>query len=477
MLCFYHLIFSLLILYYICPLNKIKQFSLLILYLLQQNNKLMTFRKLKLSLCLAFSTCAFESIAQSSLNGSDNQYNTITTAVPFMRISPDARSGAMGDVGIAISPDANSQFWNVSKLAMAEKELGFSVTYTPWLKDLVPDIFLAYISGYAKFGDKDNKNQAISFSMRYFSLGDINYTTIDAQPAGTGKPREFSLDLGYSRKLSDNLSIGIAGKYIHSNIINGAGNSNGVTYKPGNAAAVDFGLFFTKPLKQKDDAILPSSINAGLAITNLGSKISYSNDRKDFIPTNLGLGFAYNYGIDEFNKFTIALDANKLLVPSPGYVVDASGNVTQTYPYDKTVMSGVFGSFSDAPGGSSEEIKEIMLSIGAEYSYQNQFFARAGYFYENKYKGDRKYFTLGLGVKYSVLGLNFAYLVPSGSGINKNPLSNTLRFSLLFDFDNLRNLVLPDNASTKDKTKTDKKDKDKKDATPKPAQKTKRKNY
>ncbi|MBL7765923.1 MAG: type IX secretion system outer membrane channel protein PorV [Chitinophagaceae bacterium] len=394
-------------------------------------------------LTIVLSITTIQSFAQISGQQTGNQYNTITTAVPFMRISPDARSGAMGDVGIAISPDANAQFWNVSKLAMSEKEMGISMTYTPWLKDLVQDIFLAYLTGYVKFGEADNKNQAVSASMRYFSLGDINYTDINAQPAGTGKPREFSFDLGYSRKLSDNLSIGLSGKYIHSNIINGAGNSGGVTYKPGNSFAVDFGVFYTKNLKFDEETGQGSSVNAGLAITNLGSKISYSNNRKDFIPTNLGLGLAYNYNIDEFNKLTIALDLNKLLVPSPQIIYDSTGAyVGQSYPYDKSLMSGVMSSFGDAPGGASEEIKEVMLGIGAEYSYQNQFFARAGYFYENKYKGDRRFLTVGVGVKYSIFGLNFAYLVPSGSGINRNPLSNTLRFSLMFDFDDLKNVVI-----------------------------------
>lgn len=419
----------------------------------------------KFALCASILSIAVSSNAQNSSNLL-GQYNTITTAVPFMRISPDARSGAMGDVGIAISPDANSQFWNVSKLAMSNKDAGFSMTYTPWLKDLVPDIFLAYLAGYAKFGEKENKNQAISFSMRYFSLGDINYTTIDAQPAGTGKPREFSLDLGYSRKLSENLSIGLSGKYIHSNIINGAGNSNGVTYKPGNAAAVDFGLFYTKPLKTNDD-IEGSSINAGLVISNIGNKISYSGNRKDFIPTNLGIGAAYNYQVDEFNKLTIAIDANKLLVPSPQLVEDTSnggsGTFIQTYPFDKSLMSGMLGSFSDAPGGAKEELQEVMLSIGAEYSYQNQFFARAGYFYESRYKGDRRFLTVGVGVKYNVFGLNIAYLVPSGSGINRNPLSNTLRFSLLFDIDDLGKLILPDNDKKKKDTKKDDKKDDRKE--------------
>jgi hypothetical protein len=326
---------------------------------------------------------------------------------------------------------------------MSDKDAGVSITYTPWLHDLVPDIFLAYISFYAKFGEKDNKNQAISGSMRYFSLGDINYTDFNAQPAGTGKPREFAFDLGYSRKLSNNLSVGLSGKYIHSNIINGAGNSIGVTYKPGNSFAVDFGAYYTKALGANEETGQSSSINAGLVISNLGSKISYSGDRKDFIPTNLGLGLAYNYNIDEYNKITFAVDANKLLVPSPYFEEDTLGNLIQRYPYDKSLMSGVFGSFSDAPGGGSEELKEVMLSIGAEYSYQNQFFARAGYFYESKYKGDRRFLTVGIGVKYNVFGLNFAYLVPSGSGISRNPLSNTLRFSLLFDFADLNKILLP----------------------------------
>ncbi|MEZ5047784.1 MAG: type IX secretion system outer membrane channel protein PorV [Chitinophagaceae bacterium] len=412
----------------------------------------MTKRTLKWLTSISLCFVSLSSMAQTqpiTLDGRD--YNTITTAVPFMRISPDARSGAMGDVGIAISPDANAQFWNVSKLAMADKDAGLSITYTPWLKDLVPDIFLAYISGYAKFGEKDNKNQAVSFSMRYFSLGDINYTTIDAQPAGTGKPREFSLDLGYSRKLSDQFSVGLSGKYIHSNIINGAGNTGGTTFKPGNSFGVDFGMFYTKQLEYNEETGQGSTINAGLAVTNIGTKISYSADRKDFIPTNLGLGLAYNYDIDEFNRISVALDFNKLLVPSPYFENDTNGNVIQKYPTDKSVLSGIFTSFGDAPGGFGEEIKEVMIGIGAEYSYQKQFFARAGYFYENKYKGDRRFLTVGVGVKYSMFGLNFAYLVPSGSGVSRNPLSNTLRFSLLFDVDDLGKLILPkDDAKSSD---------------------------
>lgn len=404
---------------------------------------------------LAISLVAAKSNAQTNTGGSGTgpDYTTITTAVPFMRISPDARSGGMGDVGIAISPDANAQYWNLSKLAMAEQEAGVSITYTPWLKDLVPDIFLAYISGYAKFGEEDNKNQAVSFGLRYFNLGSINYTNVDAQPIGTGNPREFAFDIGYSRKLSDNLAIGVAGKVIHSNIINGAANQNGSTYKPGTSAAVDLGMFYTKEFKANEQTGLASSINAGLSLTNLGNKMSYGSGRKDFLPTNLGLGVAYNYNIDEFNKITFALDANKLLAPSPHWVYIDS---TDDYSFidvekinNKSVVSGILGSFSDASGGASEELKEVMLSFGAEYAYQNQFFARAGYFYESRMKGDRRFLSLGVGVKYSMFGLNLAYVVPSGSGIARNPLSNTVRFSLIFDVDKLNTILLPNGKDAK----------------------------
>jgi len=416
---------------------------------------------------LAISLVAAKSNAQTNTGGSGTgpDYTTITTAVPFMRISPDARSGGMGDVGIAISPDANAQYWNLSKLAMAEQEAGVSVTYTPWLKDLVPDIFLAYISGYAKFGEEDNKNQAVSFGLRYFNLGSINYTNVDAQPIGTGNPREFAFDIGYSRKLSDNLAIGVAGKVIHSNIINGAANQNGSTYKPGTSAAVDLGMFYTKEFKANEQTGLASSINAGLSLTNLGNKMSYGSGRKDFLPTNLGLGVAYNYNIDEFNKITFALDANKLLAPSPHWVYIDS---TDDYSFidvekinNKSVVGGILGSFSDASGGASEELKEVMLSFGAEYAYQNQFFARAGYFYESRMKGDRRFLSLGVGVKYSMFGLNLAYVVPSGSGIARNPLSNTVRFSLIFDVDKLNTILLPNGKDAKKDPKKEARNKNK----------------
>lgn len=373
---------------------------------------------------------------KTSLAGS----NTVTTAVPFLRISPDARSGAMGDVGIAIDADANAQYWNVGKMPFNTKKHGVSATYTPWLKDLVPDIFLAYLAGYTKFGENDN--QAISASLRYFSLGEINYTDINANPIGTGKPNEFAIDLGYSRKLSEYLSAGLSFRYINSAIASGLGaTQQGIEYKPGNAFGADLGVYYRK--KNEIDEFRSGTVALGAVLSNVGSKISYTSTRRDFIPINLGLGGAYTYQADAYNAITFALDINKLLVPTP---IDTNTEATGAPNYiipDKGVVSGMLGSFGDAPGGFNEELKEFQISAGAEYWYQQQFAVRAGYFYENKFKGDRKYFTVGLGVRYNVFGLNFAYLIPSGSGINRNPLSNTFRFSLLFDFDELEKKTTP----------------------------------
>jgi len=358
----------------------------------------------------------------------DGSINTITTAVPFLRISPDARSGAMGDVGIAISPDANAQYWNVAKLPFSQKRFGVSMTYTPWLKDLVPDIWLGYVSGYAKLDDQ----QAVSASLRYFSLGDISFTNEVGDATGTGKPREFSFDVGYSRKLSENLSVGLSLRYIRSALAVGYSSANS-DVKPGNAFAADLGVFYTKT--KEIDEFRADNFSFGAVLSNVGSKISYTSTRRDFIPINLGLGVAYTKSLDEYNKVTIGLDVNKLLVPTPR---DSGTQGSPAYYIpEKSVVSGMLGSFGDAPGGFNEELREFQISIGAEYWYQNQFAVRAGYFYEDKTKGNRKYLTLGVGVKLNVFTLNGAYLVPSGSGINRNPLSNTFRFSLVFDFDEL----------------------------------------
>jgi hypothetical protein len=353
-----------------------------------------------------------------------NKLNVVTTAVPFLRISPDARTGGMGDLSVATSPDANSGFYNLAKIPFNEAQAGVGVTYTPWLKDLgLNDVYLASLAGYYKF----DENQAINASVRYFSLGNIQFTDNLGNDLNSFRPKEFGIDLGYSRKLSDKMGIGVGLKYIYSNLAGGAA-TNGSNYKAGTAVAGDLGFYY----EGKND--IGTGWAFGAALTNLGSKIAYTDnaDQKDFIPANLGFGTTYTKVFDEQNKISFGVDVNKLLVPTP----PAEGDQAALDAYrQKGVVSSWFSSFSDAPGGFSEELKEFQFSIGGEYWYNNQFALRTGYFWEDATKGNRKYFTMGIGIKYNIFGLNFSYLIPSGSGVNRNPLSNTLRFSLLFDLD------------------------------------------
>ena len=352
--------------------------------------------------------------------------NVVTTAGPFLRISPDARSGGMGDVGIATLPDANSIFWNLSKIPFAKSNSAIALTYTPWLKGLgLNDVYLVSAAGYYQLDDL----QAISGSLRYFSLGNIQFTDYSGELSGQGRPREFSVDAGYSRKLSDKLGIGIALRYINSNLASGAQSASGSTYKAGSAVSGDLSIFSDG--SESGDI---SGLNWGVTLSNLGSKISYTNDasERDFIPANLGLGIAYVNVFDETSKVTFGLDVNKLLVPTPPQIGDSAGLANY---HSKGVVGSWFSSFGDAPGGFKEEVKEFQISVGAEYTYMDQFSFRAGYFYESIPKGGRKYFTIGAGLNYNLFGLNFSYLIPFGSGINRNPLSNTLRFSLIFNLD------------------------------------------
>jgi hypothetical protein len=358
--------------------------------------------------------------------GEDFDLNTVTTAVPFLRIAPDARSGGMADVGIAISPDANSIFWNASKLVFIddEKPTGVSLTYTPWLKNLVPDIYLAYLTGYWKV----DRLQALSASLRYFSLGTITFTDASGNVLQDFDPKEFAFDVAYSRLLADNLSAGLNLKYLYSNLATGQ-YVNGVEIKPANGVAADVSLFYTNDFETGDKK---SNIGLGMNISNIGNKITYTSSiEKDFIPTNLGLGAAYGVEFDDYNKLTIALDFNKLLVPTPDSTDTNPNNGILDYK-EKSVVSGILGSFSDAPNGFSEELHEVIVSTGLEYWYDNKFAVRTGYFYEHATKGGRQFFTVGLGLRYSVFGLDFSYLVPSGNA--QNPLDNTLRFTLMFDF-------------------------------------------
>ncbi len=371
------------------------------------------------------------SFGNKALAQTAESINVVTTAVPFLRISPDARAGGMGDVGIATTPDANAAFWNLAKIPFATSKTAISATYTPWLRDLgLNDIYLASLAGYHQLDDQ----QAISASIRYFSLGNITFTDFAGNIQGDFRPREFSFDFGYSRKLSDKLGLGVALRYINSNLAGGGVSQSGVTYKAGNAVSGDVSLYNSNVTEAN------GGFAWGVAISNLGSKIAYTNDvnNKDYIPANLGVGVSYTKVFDELNKIQFAVDINKLLVPTPPLPADPSDPNKETI--DSTnlaeyrgygVLQSWFKSFSD--GGN--ETKELMFGIGAEYSYNDQFMFRAGYFYEDKTKGNRKYFTLGAGLKYNVFGLNFSYLIPSGNGVNRNPLSNTLRFSLLFDLD------------------------------------------
>ena len=367
------------------------------------------------SICVANSIPA---LGQISTNELDGRINTINTAVPFLRIDPDARSGAMGDIGIAISGDANAIYWNTAKIPFSEKNTALSVTYTPWLKELVNDIFLADISAYKKL----DENQGITTSLRYFSLGSITFTNIQGQVIGNFNPREFAFTGGYARKIAENFSTGVNLSYIYSNLAAGQSVS-GVPIKAGTAAAADISFFYHKDAKfgkTKGD------YNIGLTISNIGNKITYtqSAENKDFIPTNMGLGTGVNFKFDDYNSLMFAGEVNKLLVPTPD-----NAQLFRT----KSVPSGILGSFSDAPGGGKEEFHELMFSVGSEYWYKNQFAVRAGYFNEHSTKGNRKYLTAGVGIKYNVFGLNFSYLIPTSS--QKNPLDNTLRFSLMFEFD------------------------------------------
>lgn len=365
-----------------------------------------------------------KSFSQSSEETTDGRIGSglIVTGVPFLLIAPDARSGSMGDVGVAISPDANSIHWNPAKLAFMEDRTGVSLSYSPWLQNLgVPDINLAYLSGYHKLDDRNT----IGGSLRYFSLGNINLTDENRIEQGTESPNEFALDGTLARQFGENFSLGTAVRFIYSNL-GRFSSSAGSQSKPGTALAADVSGYFKK------ETILFGSdarFALGLNISNIGNKISYTDGgRKIPIPTNFKLGTATTF-LNGLNEFTVALDLNKLLVPTPPLYND-DGEITAGKDPDRSVPAGIFGSFSDAPAGFSEELSEINYSLGLEYWYNKQFAVRSGYFYESPRKGDRQYLTVGAGLKYNFVNIDFAYLLANQQ---KSPLANTLRFSLVFN--------------------------------------------
>lgn len=359
-------------------------------------------------------------------NGSER--NNIVTAVPFLLIAPDARLGSMGDAGVAVQPDANAMGINPSKLAFMDKKYGFSVSYSPWLKSLIPDVSLTYLSGFYKPDEKTT----LAAALRYFNLGEIQLTDINQQDLGVYSPNEFAFDVTYARRMGDSFSLGTSLRYIYSNLTSGQ-FSSGQQTQAGTAVAVDVSAYFKKPtLFLGKDAIL----SAGLNISNIGTKVSYTNsDNGNFLPTNLKIGGASTFLIDDYNQFTFALDLNKLMVPTQP-VYDATGKMIAGKDPNRSVPAGMFGSFSDAPGGFSEEVKEVNIAAGMEYWYNQQFAFRAGYFYESPQKGNRRYFTLGAGLKYNVFTIDIAYLLANAQ---KSPLANTLRFSMLFNFGTTNN--------------------------------------
>jgi hypothetical protein len=357
------------------------------------------------------------------------QENAISTAVPFLMIAPDSRAGAMGDAGVATSPDGYSQNWNSSKLAFIGSPFGVTISYTPWLKKLVNDINLAYVSGYYRL----DENQTFGIGLRYFSMGTINFMKDAETSLGSFSPHEMAVDASYNRKLTDHFSLGLVGRFIYSNLTGGISSSDEVIV-PGKSGAIDINGYYTQDMKlmgYKGDWAL------GFNISNIGAKLGYTEETKNFIPTNLRIGGSGTIYLDDYNSICLTLDLNKLLVPTPP-ITDATGD-TIKYGKDNNVgiIQGMVQSFGDAPDGFNEEMKEINFSFGAEYWYAKQFAVRAGYFYENKMKGNRKYFTAGIGLKMKVLGLDFAYLIPSGN-LGNSPLDNTWRFSLYMNFEDIK---------------------------------------
>ena len=354
----------------------------------------------------------------------------IATGVPFLLITPDSRSGAMGDAGAAIFPDANAVHWNPAKLAFVANKTGASLSYSPWLQRLVPDINLAYLSAFRRLDDRNT----IGTSLRYFSLGQIQLIDENLNDQGTYNPNEFAIDGSFSRKFGDNFSMGTAVRFIYSNLNSGQ-FSSGQDPRAGTAVSADVSAYYTNDMELlNDDARLALGVN----ISNIGSKIGYvEGGSRSFLPTNLKVGSATTFYWSNSSEFTFALDLNKLLVPSPPEIaVDPTTGDTFIIkgrnPSTLSVPAAIFGSFSDAPGGLKEELQEISYSAGVEYSYNRQFALRAGYFYENPNKGNRQYFTVGAGLRYNVLDIDFAYLLANQE---KSPLANTLRFSLVFNFE------------------------------------------
>ena len=400
---------------------------------------------LKISISIIIIFLGVNSYSQSLIGKeTGDEYRVITTAVPFLSIAPDSRAGAMGDAGVATSPDINSIKYNAAKYAFIEEDFGISISYVPWLRKLVPDINLAYLSGYKKLGDK----QVISGSLLYFSLGEILFTDDFGSPIMQYTPNEFQFNIAYTRLLSEKLSMSMSLGYVYSNLSGSIGNQYTTA---GKAVTADIGLFYKTQLEVSGKE---TDLNLGMSITNIGNKMSYSsnNDEKSFLPMMIKMGASWEINMDEYNSIMLTGEFGKLLVPSPpifysvgsvlpnGDTVRVSGkHIEAGMDPNISVGTSLLQSWYDAPGvlqsdGTrkvfQEEMKEFTWSVGAEYWYAKQFALRAGYFHESQMKGNRKFYTLGLGLRLNSFGIDFSYLIAK----QNNPLENTLRFSLIFNF-------------------------------------------
>ncbi len=380
-------------------------------------------KALNISIILLLFTFTLPLTAQS-----DDTYNVIQTVVPFLTIAPDSRAGALGDVGAATSPDLYSMHWNPSKYAFIDGNGGFGISYIPWLRALVPDMNIASLIGYYRI---DNR-QVIAGSLLYMNLGDIKFMDVYGNHQRDYIPNEFSVDLAYSRLFSEHWSGGVAMRFIFSNLTGGITVDNTET-KAGIAYAADASTYYTNRL---DLGSKTGNISFGVNFSNIGSKISYTSDKEpDFIPMNMRLGTTFTVNLDKYNSLGISIDINKLLVPTPPKYYGTTDSIVAGKNPNVSVPVAIFQSFYDAPGGFKEEMKEFTQSIGLEYWYNQQFAIRAGYFNEAQQKGNKKYFTAGVGFRLNVFAIDFSYLLPV---TQKSPLANTLRFSLSFEFDSMR---------------------------------------
>ncbi|RYU96052.1 type IX secretion system outer membrane channel protein PorV [Emticicia agri] len=362
--------------------------------------------------------------AQAQVSASTEK-RVVSSAVPFLTFSPDSRGAALGDAGVASTPDANSMYWNTAKLPFLDRSLGSTVSYTPWLRDLVDDMGLLHAAIFKKVA----RDQVIGLSMTYFNQGNIEFTNTFGENVGTFQSRDFNIAAGYTRKLSRDVAMGLNLKYIHSNLI-GSQVINNVASKPANTVAGDISFYYTQDSPTIRNREKGPAFSAGAVIQNLGGKVNYGRDRY-FLPTNLKLGGNLNYKVDNFNQFNFLVDINKLLVPTPP-LRDNNGKIIKgRNPSDLGSIQAIFSSFSDAPDGFKEELREFTGSLGVEYWYNNVFAVRTGYFMQSSFKGGDKYVTAGLGLRLkNSYGIDFAYLIPVSQG---NALANTWRISLIFD--------------------------------------------